>query len=529
MKRIFCLMATLLVGTLWAYAQPDWAVNLLDYEKRMSVTAVLFFDGAESRDGQDMVAAFIDGEVRGVGRPDTYYAQDDRYLVLFQIGDNQVSGSTITFRVYDASTDTEYPVEQTLTFVAESNTGTVSNPYLFTNNYLPNGLHLSENSVSELAAPGTGIGTFSTTDPDAADTFTYRLVYDELLGPDSAAFTIDGDILRTAEAFDYEARHRYEILVRTTDQKGGSYEAPFVIRIVDGNEPPTELLLDNLRLAEAQPAGTVVGRFSTTDPDSADQFTYTLTGARVDNEAFAIADDYLVTAVELDREQQPDYRIEVTTTDQGGETYVQTFTIVVVDQNEAPQLADARFSILENREQGFVVGILTASDIDEGQGLSYRILLPDPLAFIEEFPFAIGAQSGEITVNQPYSIDFETKETHRFLVEVTDNGPMALTDTAEVTIRITDEPEGILPANDLVSPNGDGFNDLWRIRNVEVYADYRLTIFSAEGHVVFQAQPYTNDWDGTYQGQRLPNGIYYYLFQNPEGFTYRGMINLKDQ
>ncbi|MEL6537988.1 MAG: hypothetical protein AAFQ98_21400, partial [Bacteroidota bacterium] len=96
--RILCVLGALLLGSQHSFAQPTWSVDLTEYEKRMSITAVLFFDGSESRDGNDLVAAYIDGEVRGVGAPTTYYAQDDRFLVLFQIGDNNVSGSTVTFR-----------------------------------------------------------------------------------------------------------------------------------------------------------------------------------------------------------------------------------------------------------------------------------------------------------------------------------------------------------------------------------------------------------------------------------------------
>ena len=48
---------------------------------------------------------------------------------------------------------------------------------------------LSSNQIAENQAIGTSIGTFSTTDPDAGDTFTYTLVTGTG-STDNSAFTI---------------------------------------------------------------------------------------------------------------------------------------------------------------------------------------------------------------------------------------------------------------------------------------------------------------------------------------------------
>ncbi|MBI1918641.1 MAG: hypothetical protein HYS12_28440, partial [Planctomycetes bacterium] len=42
------------------------------------------------------------------------------------------------------------------------------------------------------------------------------------------------------------------------------------------NQPPTDIALSNASVAENQPTGTVVGAFSTTDPDAGDTFSYAL-------------------------------------------------------------------------------------------------------------------------------------------------------------------------------------------------------------------------------------------------------------
>ncbi len=65
----------------------------------------------------------------------------------------------------------------------------------------------------------------------------------------------------------------------------------------------------------------------------------------------------------------------------------------------------------------------------------------------------------------------------------------------------------------IFSPNADGQNDTWHIEKMELYPDCRLTLFDRQGARIFRQENYTNDnpWDGTGQGQFVPNGVYFYL------------------
>jgi hypothetical protein len=103
----------------------------------------------------------------------------------------------------------------------------------------PTDIALSSTSVAENRPVGTVVGTFSTTDPDAGDTFTYTLVNGPG-GTDNASFTIGaGGTLKTAASFDYEARSAYFIRVRSTDAAGMFTEKAFLIHVTDVDEPPT--------------------------------------------------------------------------------------------------------------------------------------------------------------------------------------------------------------------------------------------------------------------------------------------------
>jgi|GEM_PF-747850 len=70
-----------------------------------------------------------------------------------------------------------------------------------------------------------------------------------------------------------------------------------------------------------------------------------------------------------------------------------------------------------------------------------------------------------------------------------------------------------LNPRNIFSPNGDGVNESWEVEGIEQQPELRVLIFNMYGQQVFQAQPYTNSWDGL----GLPEGIYYYQMQNQHG------------
>ena len=69
-----------------------------------------------------------------------------------------------------------------------------------------------------------------------------------------------------------------------------------------------------------------------------------------------------------------------------------------------------------------------------------------------------------------------------------------------------------------ITPNGDGYNDVFIIDGIENYPNNELVIFNRWGSEVFRVKNYQNDWNGkstnnfNVWGEDLPTGTYYYLF-----------------
>ncbi len=68
----------------------------------------------------------------------------------------------------------------------------------------------------------------------------------------------------------------------------------------------------------------------------------------------------------------------------------------------------------------------------------------------------------------------------------------------------------------LITPNGDGFNDLWLI-DLATLRPAKVAVYSRAGRQVYSSSDYNNDWGGTYNGNHLPEGTYYYLIEGGNG------------
>ncbi|MTJ23844.1 DUF4347 domain-containing protein [Dolichospermum sp. UHCC 0352] len=102
------------------------------------------------------------------------------------------------------------------------------------------------------------------------------------------------------------------------------------------NKAPTNLTLSTSTVAENQIIGTVVGNLTTTDPDTANTFTYSLvTGdGATDNSLFTITNNQLTTNAVFDFETKNSYSLRLRTTDQGGLFFERQLTIGVTDLND---------------------------------------------------------------------------------------------------------------------------------------------------------------------------------------------------
>jgi len=77
------------------------------------------------------------------------------------------------------------------------------------------------------------------------------------------------------------------------------------------------------------------------------------------------------------------------------------------------------------------------------------------------------------------------------------------------------------------SPNGDGMNDYFVVNGATTKADNILSVFNRWGVRVFYTKAYQNDWNGTWDGLDLPDGTYFYYYEDGTGSTASGYVMLQ--
>ncbi|MEH1994045.1 DUF4114 domain-containing protein [Nostoc sp.] len=106
------------------------------------------------------------------------------------------------------------------------------------------------------------------------------------------------------------------------------------INLTPVNDAPTDLELSANTIDDEAAANTVIGTFSSIDPDQNDNFTYSLVSGidDIDNNAFTIDGNTLKINNSPDFQTKPSYKIRVRTTDNGSLNFEKELTINVNDE-----------------------------------------------------------------------------------------------------------------------------------------------------------------------------------------------------
>lgn len=124
------------------------------------------------------------------------------------------------------------------------------------------------------------------------------------------------------------------------------------------------------------------------------------------------------------------------------------------------------------------------------------------------------------SVINPVSHSFSAENTYQVVLIVsTDHGCL---DTAIKTVTVIDD---ILQFANVFTPNGDGSNDVFEVKNIEKYPESELKIFNRWGDEVYRYVGYKNNWDA----EGIPDGTYFYLLSyifKGERKVYQGTVSI---
>jgi len=115
---------------------------------------------------------------------------------------------------------------------------------------------------------------------------------------------------------------------------------------------------------------------------------------------------------------------------------------------------------------------------------------------------------------------------------VTDNTTYKITVTnssgcsASDSVKVTAIEDLYIEATNVFTPNGDGINDKFVIKNLDQYPNNKLQVFDRTGKVLYQQDNYANNWDGYVNGKLLTKDTYLYILSIKGQIVKRGTITL---
>ena len=107
---------------------------------------------------------------------------------------------------------------------------------------------------------------------------------------------------------------------------------------------------------------------------------------------------------------------------------------------------------------------------------------------------------------------------------VTVTNAQGCTQSSSVNVTVTEDMyiEPVI----VFTPNGDGINDKFVIKNLDQYPVNHLQVFDRTGKVVYETNNYSNNWDGTVNGKLLVKDSYFYILTIKGAVIKRGTITL---
>ncbi|NWT07028.1 PCDGA protein, partial [Mionectes macconnelli] len=301
--------------------------------------------------------------------------------------------------------------------------------------------------VPEDVPVGSVLITITATDVDEGLNGHVKYSFHKISDRDSELLYMDSETgeITVKNNLDFEEISSHEFEVQARDGGELSDRAKVIITVTDVNDnvPKTSVRSALNEISEDAPSGTVVALLHVLDRDSGanGEVRCSLDGNVPFRLEKSLEDYYrVVTARELDREQQSEYNVTVRAVD-GGRPALQSSTVLalrVLDVNDnAPVFEQERYSarLSENNAAGALVLSVRATDADWDADAGTNALITynfgkTPVKVLNKF--VMDRESGTITLMEP--VDFENTRTFSLAVEAKDGGGLVAHCKVEVEV-----------------------------------------------------------------------------------------------
>lgn len=159
-----------------------------------------------------------------------------------------------------------------------------------------------------------------------------------------------------------------------------------------------------------------------------------------------------------------------------------------------------------------------------------QVLFTEYSLYANTYEWSFPGATPNSSTNEDQTVMYPDGQTGTYYVTLVAKSYLGCTDT--ITKEVVILPEVIIYAPNTFTPDGDEFNQTWRvyIEGVDAY-DFELQIFNRWGEVIWESHDINAAWDGTYNGVPVKEGAYTWLIRTRElisdkKYTWNGLINI---
>ena len=316
-----------------------------------------------------------------------------------------------------------YPFNNMITVIATDNKGNMDTAHIVVTMQRTNTPPLFPTdtyifNVTENNSIGSVVGAVLANDKDVDyNNYNWGDIHYEIGMIDSVSVNNNGTIISNI-VFDYETTKQYNGIVMAKDGGGMFHMARLVINIINVDEAPTRIILDNNRIDENKMG--MIGKLSCLDPEN-EICNYTTT-----TQNFKIVNGALYNTVPFNYEKQNNYKVTITAQEHNN-SIKQIMDIIVNDVNDAPIINTlSPTEIKENEKMDSIVSVLSTSDEDVGQTVKCTVVNNNHFILQDNFLILVS------------SLDYETTNTHNLTITCIDDGIPPLYTTKQFTINVID-------------------------------------------------------------------------------------------
>jgi len=149
-----------------------------------------------------------------------------------------------------------------------------------------------------------------------------------------------------------------------------------------------------------------------------------------------------------------------------------------------------------------------------------QVLFTEYSLYANTYEWSFPGASPNSSTNESQMVLYPDGQTGTYYVTLIATSYLGCADT--VTKEVVILPEVIIYAPNTFTPDGDEFNQTWRIyiEGVDEF-NFELQIFNRWGEIIYESHDVNASWDGTYNGQLVPQGTYTWIVRAKETISDR--------